>query len=198
MSMTRIGLVSLVFLLGCPKNTPYTYEDTSNVTTYEDLKCEEGTRPVGTPPPSGTRVWCVRKMPTGAEVRHGPSFAWHSNGEMASTGSWVDDRQHGHWTFWASQSFLESEGAFVEGEEEGIWKFYYADGSIKAEGPMSDGGRHGQWSYVDENGIQNEGTWAYGEREGRWYDKDPEGRVVRERIYRAGRLIEQKEYAVKD
>ncbi len=190
----RLMMLAAVTLVGCPKPPAPAELDPGTQQAYEDLNCPEGTRPVGTPPPIGTQVWCVRRLANGSEVRYGPALEWHTNGQLAAKGEYLDGKRNGEWLFWTTRGVDQAQGPFVDGLEEGEWKFYHPNGQMESEGPMVSGGRHGSWRYWSEQGVENQGTWAFGEREGRWIEKDAEGTVVRERVYRAGRLIEQIEH----
>jgi antitoxin component YwqK of YwqJK toxin-antitoxin module len=62
-------------------------------------------------------------------VRHGLFFAYHSNGQLASEGNYLDGVEHGHWKDFHDNGQLAAEGDYQHGQEVGEWKFWKPDGS---------------------------------------------------------------------
>lgn len=194
MSRTRgLVLASLLLATGCAKRAQV--EELPEADTRPRvLDCPDGTLELGNAPPLGLEVWCAREVVGSQPLRHGPSQAWYRNGRVAAEGAYAEGRRTGHWTYHREDGSLEKEGAWSEGTETGYWLHYNADGTLAEEGPMVDGGRHGAWvTYDPESGMPVEGTWVDGERDGVWVEHDAEGQPVRERVYRRGRLISQRE-----
>lgn len=187
-------LLPLALLLGCPKN-----RDADSIVRKEEapttrLGCPAGTYELGQVPPEGLELWCARLDETGRQVRHGPSRSWWPDGRPQSYGAFANDQKVGHWWFWTADGHLEREGAFRDDRENGYWLVYRTDGTVAAEGPMADGGRDGVWVTYDEStGLAQDGLWSAGEKDGVWVEYNTEGRPQRERVFRRGRLISQRE-----
>ncbi len=159
------------------------------------LGCPEGTREVGAKPPMGFEMWCSRTDVTGQAQRHGPSWMWWPDGRLRSTGSFLEGKRTGHWWFWTSEGTLDREGLFLDGVEEGYWLIYRPDGTISSEGTMRNGGRDGMWvTYDDATGRPQEGLWTLGEKDGVWIEYRDDDTPFRERVFRDGRLINQREF----
>ncbi len=166
----------------------------TGASVHPDLQCPPGTLPAGTPPPQGREVWCELRPVGGAPVRQGPSIAWHENGKRAAQGPYLAGKRHGRWTFWHPNGVPAKQGSFAQGLEEGVWTAYHPHGDRASEGEYVGGEEHGPWLYWDvQEPARIEGTWALGKRTGRWLDIGPDGRPVRERVYRNGRLVNQQE-----
>lgn len=158
------------------------------------LGCPEGTVEVGAPPPTGTELSCVRTDETGRQVKHGPARTWWPDGRPRSHGAYAADQRVGHWWLWSADGHLEMEGDFRENAENGWWVYYRPDGGVSAEGPMRNGGRDGMWVTYDETtGLAQEGLWVGGEKEGVWVEYNADDRAIRERVFRRGRLLSQRE-----
>ena len=63
-------------------------------------------------------------------IRHGPFVAYHSNGSIASEGSYENGHEHGLWRDYHANGRLAAEGLYDHGAEIGEWKFWNEDGSV--------------------------------------------------------------------
>lgn len=180
-------------LVGCPKKQVEQVVEQVNP-GYADLNCPEGTKPTGYGPPSGLEVWCVKVTPNGMVSKHGPTILWHNNEQRKATGEFAEDLKNGGWMFWYATGKPEKQGGYVRGKEDGIWTTFHPSGERKSEGLMVDGEESGEWTYWSEDGkTRTVGKWVLGERDGTWLDYDLEDNPTRERKYRTGRLISQRE-----
>ena len=160
----------------------------------DDFACEEGTLPVGLPPPGGTIIWCQMQTTTGHVLRHGPSIEWHANGRRSKQGGYLQGKLDGKWSEWHATGDLSKEITYANGVMEGPFVEYFLDGTKQAEGQMVNGKESGQWTYWTEGtGARLLGTYADGKRSGTWLQYNATGVPVRERSYRAGRLMSQRE-----
>lgn len=160
---------------------------------HPDLICPVDTVGTGTPPPGGTEVWCQKTLVTGRTVRHGPTITWHPNETRASMGDYAEGVIHGPWVTWYPTGVQESQGSFVRGIKNGLWTEFHLNGARKSEGEYVEGKENGPWIFWAEDLTRTEGQFVLGQRDGVWTDYSPEGVPVRERVYRTGRLVSQRE-----
>jgi hypothetical protein len=187
-------LVALVLVAGCKRREMEGFDDHTADEVQTLLGCPPGTDEIGGLPPSGLDLWCARTDETGVRLRHGPARAWWPDGRPKEAGAYADDQRTGHWWFWDADGRLLKEGDFRDGRETGWWMVYRPDGTVSEEGPMMDGGREGVWTVYDaKTGIPIEGPWVAGEKDGLWVEYDADGKPLREREYRRGRLVSQRE-----
>ena len=62
-------------------------------------------------------------------IRHGPFFAYHEDGSLAS------------------------EGSYEHGQEHGLWRDYHLNGKLAAEGEYTHGNKTGAWRFWSESGV---------------------------------------------
>jgi len=79
----------------------------------------------------GIRYRYARKLSDdGARwIRHGLFRAYHSNGKLASEGSYKDGQETGLWRDFHDNGQLAAEGNYVAGEEAGVWRYWDSDGA---------------------------------------------------------------------
>lgn len=187
------ALVALLLLAGCPPKSTTPVAPVLPV-GHPDLVCPPGTQPAGHAPPHGQEVWCETPLRDGSAVREGPSIAWHTNEQRKAEGTWAAGKQNGPWLYWYPTGTPEMQGSFAMGVKEGVWTSFQANGERSAEGQFVDGKEHGPWTFWNaEQLTRTEGSYVLGLREGTWTDYGPDGKAVRERIYRAGRMVTVRE-----
>lgn len=185
-------MVALLLLSACPRRTEIIDLSNPAAAPKSLLDCPTGTKEYGQMPPGGSEMWCAKDGAT--PVRHGPARSWYSDGRPQSAGQYAEGVRTGHWWFWTQEGHVEREGDFLNGAEAGYWTVYRDDGSVSSEGPMKDGGKNGVWvSFDASNGVPQEGLWVDGQKDGVWVEYDAEGKAIRERIFRLGRQISQRE-----
>ena len=191
MRLAPTMLLAVVALMGCRKDPPL---PAIAVPAHPDLQCPPGTLPAGTAPPQGDTVWCEITNAAGLKVREGPSLEWHPNERRRAEGSYVAGERHGEWLYWYATGSPEARGSYAIGVKEGVWTTYHPNGDRASEGMFVGGAEHGPWVFFDPtSGTRTEGEYVLGERTGPWIDYGEHGRPVRERIYRNGRVIDQRE-----
>lgn len=188
----RIATLILPLAVACgPKGS--TEAVPSAASTHPDLQCPPGTWSAGEGPPAGVEVWCELRSPSEA-VRQGPSIHWYENGRRRSEGGWVAGKPHGEWRHWHPNGTPQARGTLAHGLREGVWTTYHPDGTRESEGNYVGGKQHGPWIFWDDEALtRTEGLFELGDRSGRWVDVDPGGVEIRERVYRNGRLVNQRE-----
>jgi hypothetical protein len=161
---------------------------------FSEFTCPPGTELAGAAPPVGVEVWCSRPMPDGTKVRSGPSLSWHGNGQKQSQGAYLQDKREGPWLYWYPTGTPERQGSYSNGKPDGVWTSYHPTGDRSSEGQMVDGKENGRWTFWNnESMTRTEGEFLLGERDGVWMDFGPEDQPVRERSYRTGRLVSQRD-----
>lgn len=191
-----LATTTTVYVNGCPKKVEV--EDPTGTASQAAasgdtaLLCPEGGELFGSPPPKGREEWCGVTLPTGAIQRSGAAREYTSEGRLKAAGVYAANQRTGHWWFFDDDGAVEREGDYTSGAESGYW-FHYDDQGVSAEGAMKNGGRHGIWVSYDEERRPSQGTWVDGERDGVWVEFDEDNNPTRERVYRRGRLISQRE-----
>lgn len=66
-------------------------------------------------------------------IREGLFTAYYRNGNIASTGLYVDGLENGHWKDYHENGQLAAEGDYANGKEVGKWSFYDEDGNLEEE-----------------------------------------------------------------
>ncbi len=192
--MRPIAAMAVAALLaGCPPKPPPT-GPAAPPQVNADIACPPGTLLTGHAPPVGSEVWCQRPNTDGTFTRVGPTLTWHGNGRKASEGAYREGKKDGPWLFWYPTGTPERQGSYANGQPEGVWTSYHPNGERASEGQMVDGHEHARWTYWNAETLTRvEGEYVLGERDGTWMDFGPDDRPIRERIYRSGRLVSQRE-----
>jgi antitoxin component YwqK of YwqJK toxin-antitoxin module len=181
----------LLSVAGCKKKEVVQPEP-EPVPVHPDLICPDDTDGTGAPPPAGQEVWCQQIQPNGRSIRHGPAIEWHSNEERRATGEYYQGDRHGPWLFWFPTGSPERQGSYTRGVKNGIWTEFHVSGDRKAEGEFVEGSEHGPWVFWEDD-TRTEGTYVMGAPDGVWLEYTPENLALRERVYRGGRLVSQRE-----
>ncbi len=180
-------------LVGCVKRGDAVV-DAGPPKGHPDLQCPPGALPEGYGPPTGTSVWCVLALPDGRRVKEGPTIEWHANGARSLDGRFAQDQRVGEWVTFHPTGTPETRGGYTANRKEGVWTTWAATGEKIAEGPFVNGVEHGGWTFWNTDTLTRiEGSFVLGAKDGRWLDYSPEGKPTRERIFREGRLITQRE-----
>lgn len=188
-----VTLAAVALVAGCKGKRVDDVGDVMEGPPPSALGCPEGAIDVGGRPPMAAEFWCGVTDANNRMVRHGKYWSFYSNGTAKEHGAFANGVKTGRWWYWDSDGELTQEGDYEEDEQSGYW-LIYKDGRVIEEGPMKAGGRHGVWvSYDDATTLPQEGTWENGERAGVWIEYDAEGEALRERTYRNGRLVSQRE-----
>ena len=114
----------------------------------------------------------------------GQARTWHTNGQLASVGGYVDGLPHGRW-----QRFNERGkpiADFVMQRGAGTWIDAWDNGALRARGPMVNGERHGTWVQWRPSGkLRTIGAFLRGDRHGVWQlfnrSGQPNGTIVYDR-----------------
>lgn len=188
-------LVAVIGLAGCKKQVVDNGPKQPVGINHPDLDCPPGSIGLGAAPPNGLEIYCARVDPyTNAVTRQGPAITWHSATRRASTGAYSEGKKNGQWVYWAPTGTPEAQGSYSGDKKDGLWTTFHPTGEKASEGSYVGGREEGRWTFWAEDGLsRSEGMYEYGGRVGKWIDFDADGKPVRERTYRNGRLVTQRE-----
>lgn len=191
-TLLAIGLL-LSINTACKKKAPDDL-DVEIVNLHPDLICPEGTHGEGFPPPDGVLIYCVLDGNPGLTIKHGPSIEWYNNGQKKETGEYLSNQRFGEWTSLYESGIIARQGYYKNDVEDGRWVEFHPSGLQSAEGSRVNGRESGQWIYwADGDNTRTQGSWSNGQQDGNWTDFAGDGTPVRQRVYRMGRLINQRE-----
>jgi hypothetical protein len=189
----RSWVVVVAALAGCVKSSAAVL-DAGPAKGHPDLVCPAGASAEGYGPPVGRESWCMLTLPDGRLVREGAAIEWHDNGARKVSGNYAQGRKTGEWVTYHPTGTPEARGTYLNDKKDGVWTTWAPTGEKIAEGPYVDGVEHGAWTFwTVETLVRTEGNYVLGGRDGKWIDYSPEGKATRERIYREGRLLSQRE-----
>jgi TonB family protein len=97
-------------------------------------------------------------------------------------------------TYWFDNGNLQSSGEYVQGKSEGQWKKYdFASGKLSAVGNYSKGRKSGRWlEYGKGETLRGEYNYESGKKNGPFYQYDSLGNITREGVYKDGDILWQK------
>ena len=88
----------------------------------------------------------------------GQQTFYHENGEIMSTGEFVDGVEHGEWKYYNEKGALQVIANYDKGVESGEWTWYYDHGEIMRVGHYAQGLNHGIWINYYENGVVSDSS----------------------------------------
>ncbi len=149
----------------------------------------------------------------------GTEYQWYNNGNVKVEVSYVDGTLEGMAKEFYTDGKKQSEGLFTNGMEEGSHKWWHKNGNLEQEIPFVNGKAEGTIKKYHENGkLKFEGEYLAGQKNGisrEWFDNgkkesegkfvadkedgeasfwDRTGRLIEQRIYENGSLIQKKNY----
>jgi antitoxin component YwqK of YwqJK toxin-antitoxin module len=126
--------------------------------------------------------------------------SYYPNGEIKSTGGYVDGKKEGTHRYYDNEGNIEGAEIYHRGEKtaagiidekgdyQGLWKLYYDTGELKAEGEFENSNRIGEWVFYHKNGeIEHRAKYVDGLPQGRWTWYFDNGNLRREEYYRRGK-----------
>lgn len=118
--------------------------------------------------------WTEKALEEGKSVKHGLYTQWHSNGQIAVEGEFVDGVKHGKQQTWHSNGQQAEEKNFVKGVIHGRYAQWYQNGQKRMECEALDGsGKYSRW-YSNGN-KELEGELVDGAMQGFWTKFYPSG-----------------------
>ncbi|NOR52728.1 MAG: hypothetical protein GQ536_01375 [Candidatus Aminicenantes bacterium] len=111
--------------------------------------------------------WTEKALEEGKSVKHGLYTQWHSNGQKASEGNFVDGVKNGMHQTWHSNGQKATEENFVKGVLQGRYTHWYQNGQKQLEYEAVHGsGKYSRW-YSNGN-KELEGDLVDGAMQGFW------------------------------
>jgi len=77
------------------------------------------------------------------------------DGNVLAKGMTRNGVRFGPWEFWHSNGQKAKEGKYIEGQRFGIWKTWRVDGSYESVGRYVDDLKEGPWTFI-ENGVMQD------------------------------------------
>ena len=94
--------------------------------------------------------------PVGEELQHGPSLAWHANGQPLRRGEFQLGRRQGEFAFWHDNGQKAMAGSYADDLKTGTWRYWHPNGMKLAEGGYAEGQPEGVWRFWSEQGQLNQ------------------------------------------
>ena len=89
----------------------------------------------------------------GSRVQHGPTFAWHNNGQRKMAGQYKNDTRVGQFTWWHENGQKSLMGRYDEnGTKVGLWTWWHENGMKSIQGSYDEDNAIGEWIWWDKNG----------------------------------------------
>ncbi len=110
---------------------------------------------------------------------------YYSNGNISSTGNYVNGKKHGLWKYYFEEGPLEQEGYWKMDVLDGEWHWYFMDGKDRCIMNFKNGKEDGSYIEYDQyTYVVSEGEYKEGYKVGKWYYSG--GDVVEVGKYRDG------------
>lgn len=88
------------------------------------------------------------------EMRNGPWFAYHKNGNLCTEGYYIDGKEEGPYKVYHENGYLFYGGEFKQGKRVGEWKYYDANGYLVSKETYVDG-KVVKKETINNNNINN-------------------------------------------
>lgn len=150
--------------------------------------CPEKGKVVGAPPPKGTGQWCEKVDAGGKPMRHGPYFKFHSNGQKAVQGTFVNGKANGLFVFWLPDGSKAEEKGYQNGQLSGVYVKYGKENQKVIEGRYFNGKKNGKFSYWGKAGrLKQEASFRENIKDGVWTTFNKDGQPRSRFTYKAGK-----------
>ncbi len=101
----------------------------------------------------------------GAKSQHGPTVAWHTNGQRKMVGQYQNDVRVGQFHWWHENGTRALVGRFEAGRKVGLWTWWHDNGMKSIEGSYENDQPVGAWNWWNSSG-QVENQQDFGENAG--------------------------------
>lgn len=88
----------------------------------------------------------------GIRVQHGPTVAWHANGQRKMAGQYKDDQRVGLFVWWHENGTRALAGRYQDGLKTGTWTWWHKNGMKSIEGEYKRDEPVGQWTWWNAGG----------------------------------------------
>ena len=84
------------------------------------LRCRDGSELKGKRPPDGRKEWCA--LPDGSQ--HGPSASYYESGELMAHATFDHGELDGMYQAWHPNGVLAESGSYVRDQRQGPWRTF--------------------------------------------------------------------------
>lgn len=116
----------------------------------------------------------------------GPYMTFFQNGNPDTAGIYIQGFKANVWVTYYENGKLKSSTSYnLLGQKEGLQRYYAQDGSIIVQYSIKDDKLDGKYTeYYKNGGIQLEGNYVNGLKEGNWFQYDASGQKIKTRKYK--------------
>jgi len=102
-------------------------------------------------------------------ILHGKYSSYHINGNIESSGQFVNNETAGVWEFYFETGSLKMRGILFKGANYGFWEYFFESGKKNMEGIIYGKNKEGEWKTFYENGqVKEIGEYKDNKRNGPW------------------------------
>ena len=87
-------------------------------------------------------------------VRHGPKYAWHSNGSKWQVCEYFNGKDHGKWTIWDANGAMARQWTMDHGAWDGLYTAWHPNGQKRKEVLWVHGRKQGPEILWDDDGNE--------------------------------------------
>jgi len=100
------------------------------------------------------------------------AFVYNELGQIVSKGLIQDDgSREGKWEYYFDDGEVKSTGLYLNNRQEGPWNFFYKGGKNEQKGSFSNGLLNKEWKWFYSNGeLRRSENYVNGKREGLFYE----------------------------
>ena len=180
-----------------------------------ELNCPRGTEAKGGRPPKVRKQWCA--LPDGSQ--HGPSIryygsgkvmvraefskgemtgeyrAWHGNGQLAESGTYVRDDRDGTFRTFDGEGMVLSEENYKQGVVHGRSRVWFPSGQLMVDAEFANGRRNGPAvTYYGNGNKRTEGVFLNNKHHGKWQGWYEDGSLKKVAEFDEGRELSRQEF----
>ena len=125
------------------------------------------------------------------DMQTGEWTSWHENGNIKSTGYYVEGLKDSLWQLYDESGILTGTGMYDNDVENGTWVHYYPEGVVSDSGTYLDGMKEGLWKFYNETGsLEYTVNYKAGNMHGETTLYSPSGNIVKVENFEEGVLVE--------
>ena len=102
---------------------------------------------------------------------------YHSNGNLAGYGKYINKKKDSIWTFYNSNEDVKAKETYLNGKLNGVFANYYDGRKVALKGSYINGVKTGEWTNFFKSGKpKNKGTYIQGHFDGEYIEFYPSGK----------------------
>lgn len=127
------------------------------------------------------------------KIASGTFYYFHSNGQLQSTGHYVDGKKDGLWIGYYSNGMINDSTHYNRDRPVGTSLRWHRNGFLSDSSVFNGDGNAVKVSWFDDGSVSAAGRFSAGYKEnGKWKYFHKNGKVSAEEIYESGRLVDRK------